>query len=366
MSKIFAMYLPQYHSIPENDEFWGKGFTDWVSVKKSNSLFPGHIQPKEPLNDNYYDLSEVKSVKWQADLAKEYGIDGFGIYHYWFNNEKNLLTKPAKIILENKDIDINFFFAWDNISWKRTWSKIKGNDWSPLADEKKNNNEPALLIEHVLGNEDDYKNHFNWLLPFFKDDRYEKKDGKPVFMIYHYEENIDKMIACFDKLAKENGFNGIYAIIRYDRLVTYPENTPIFYYEPIYSGWNSFMDRVFNKLRTKFNIKKLKTFDYDNIWNKIIKNAKKDNNKNSYFGAFVNYDDTPRRGKKGKVVLNSSPLKFEKYLNELYNISNNKNKDYIFLTAWNEWGEGAFLEPSKTDNFDYLKAIKNIKDGKNE
>ena len=156
-TKLFAMYLPQYHEIKENSEFWGKGFTDWVGVKAATPLFENHLQPRSPLNKNYYDLSIVDNVKWQASIAKKYGIDGFGIYHYWFNNDKNLLTKPAEIILENKDININYFFAWDNGSWKRTWSKIQGNDWAPNQDEKINQSGPQVLVEYILGTENDWK-----------------------------------------------------------------------------------------------------------------------------------------------------------------------------------------------------------------
>ena len=108
-TKLITWYLPQYHRIPENDEFWGEGFTDWVAVKKAQPLFKGHQQPRVPMSNNYYDLSIKDNIVWQAKLAKENGIYGFGIYHYWFNNEKNLLTKPVEIIYDNKDIDINFF-----------------------------------------------------------------------------------------------------------------------------------------------------------------------------------------------------------------------------------------------------------------
>ena len=134
--QIIALYLPQYHRIPENDKFWGDGFTDWVTVKNAKSLFDGHQQPRVPLNDNYYDLSLKENVAWQAQLAKEYGIDGFGVYHYWFNNEQNLLTKPAEIIRDNDDIDINYFFVWDNGNWIRSWSNVAGNDWAPIAEKK--------------------------------------------------------------------------------------------------------------------------------------------------------------------------------------------------------------------------------------
>ena len=123
--KVFAMYLPQYHETEVNNKFWGKGFTDWVSVKKATPLFAGHEQPQVPMNNNYYDLRKIESIKWQAKIAKKYGVDGWGIYHYWFNSNDRTLTKPAEILLENKDIDMPFFFAWDNASWKRTWSKIQ-------------------------------------------------------------------------------------------------------------------------------------------------------------------------------------------------------------------------------------------------
>ena len=151
---VFAMYLPQYHETEENSKFWGQGFTDWVSVKKATPLFDGHMQPHVPLDKNYYDLSLVSEIKWQAKLAKNYGVSGWGIYHYWFNSEQKTLTKPAELILQNEDIDMPFFFAWDNASWKRTWSKIKGNDWSPLNDtetEKQAHTGPEILIEYKLG-----------------------------------------------------------------------------------------------------------------------------------------------------------------------------------------------------------------------
>ena len=132
--KIIAMYLPQYHSIQENDKFWGKGFTDWVTVKNAKPLFAGHRQPRIPLNNNYYDLSIEQNVIWQSKLARAHGIYGFGVYHYWFNNETNILTRPVEIIRDCNDVDINYFLAWDNANWKRSWSNVEGYDWSPLQD----------------------------------------------------------------------------------------------------------------------------------------------------------------------------------------------------------------------------------------
>lgn len=108
-TKIIAMYLPQYHETEDNNRWWGQGFTDWTSVKTSEPLFEGHRQPRVPQNANYYDLSEVENIKWQAKLAKKYGVYGFGIYHYWFSTEKQTLTKPAELLLEHKEIDMPFF-----------------------------------------------------------------------------------------------------------------------------------------------------------------------------------------------------------------------------------------------------------------
>lgn len=364
--KIFAMYLPQFHSIPENDAFWGKGFTDWKSVQQAKPLYKGHEQPKIPENDNYYDLSLKENVAWQAKIAKEYGIDAFGIYHYWFNNEKNLLTKPAQIILDNKDIDIDFFFAWDNTSWKRSWSNIEGgNDWAPLIDSKSKNSGPKILIEYILGSEKDWLNHYNYLKPFFKDSRYKKKDNRPIFVIYHYSDEIAKMCNYWDSLARDDGFDGLFFIFRYDESKNIPLDQNVFKYEPNFSGWRklSFFEKASNKL--KKIIQKsgtLNRYNYDVIWKKLLKNAKQCTRDNMFHGAFVSYDDTPRRGRRGIVVEKSSAEKFQKYLSELIKISSQQKKDFIFLTAWNEWGEGAFIEPDNTHSYSFAKAIKQAHD----
>ncbi|MBQ0066894.1 MAG: glycoside hydrolase family 99-like domain-containing protein, partial [Phascolarctobacterium sp.] len=138
--KVIANYLPQYHRIPENDMWWGEGYTDWVATKNAKPLFEGHRQPRIPLDNNYYDLSDVNTIRWQAQLARKYGVYGFGIYHYWFNSNMQLLQKPAELLLKNKDIDINFMFIWDNSSWIRSWSNIKEcNDWAPKFDREQKN-----------------------------------------------------------------------------------------------------------------------------------------------------------------------------------------------------------------------------------
>ena len=122
--RALAMYLPQFHRVPENDAWWGEGFTEWTAVKKAVPLFEGHEQPRTPLNSNYYDLMDKGTMEWQADLAKKYGIDGFCFYHYWFRDGRRILEKPAENLLQWKDIDMPFCFCWDPVSWARTWTKL--------------------------------------------------------------------------------------------------------------------------------------------------------------------------------------------------------------------------------------------------
>ena len=362
-TKLIAWYLPQYHCIPENDEFWGKGFTDWITVKNARPLFNGHQQPRVPLNNNYYDLSIKENVVWQAKLAKDNGIYGFGIYHYWFNNDKNLLTKPMEIIYENKEIDINFFLAWDNANWKRSWSAIEGNDWAPIADKNKEMcKKDGILIPYILGNESDWENHYNHLLLYFKDERYIKVDNKPMFSILQYDKDIERMCHYWNILAQKDGFSGMYFIFKNKRWYDWNEDVFRFNYEPHYDGWlnPTIWERRLEKLAKFLKIpQKNNYYNYDTIWKKIIENAQ-NSSSNEYLGAFVGYDDTPRRSTKGRIVKGSSPQKFKKYLSELITISEKQDKEFIFITAWNEWGEGAYLEPDNICKFDYLNVVKEL------
>ena len=361
--KIIAMYLPQFHQIPENDEFWGEGFTDWVTVKNAKPLFKGHQQPRVPMNENYYDLSIKDNVKWQCKLAKEYGVYGFGIYHYWFNNDKNLLTKPAEIILENDDVDINYFFTWDNVSWKRTWSNVDGNDWAPLVDgQNKNSIGPQLLIQYTLGEEKDWERHYNYVRNHFLSPKYIKKDNNPVFCIMNYSKEIERMCNYWQGLARKDGFDGIHYIFKEYRFLNIPSNRYRFCYEPSSSGWDStsIIERIINRIKKDFRLNNhLQVRNYDKIWSNLLKKAEKLSTPEYYHGAFVSYDDTPRRGtNRGIVVVGDSPEKFQSYMRELIKISESQEKEFIFLTAWNEWGEGAYLEQDTRHGDEYLLALK--------
>lgn len=198
--KTIAFYLPQYHAIPENDKFWGKGFTEWVNTKKATPLFEGHYQPKVPLNENYYNLLDDDVKIWQANLAKKYGVFGFCYYHYWFKDGKKLLEKPLEQMLQNKDVDIPFCMSWANENWSKRWDG--GNQ--------------EIIAEQDYGTEDDWKKHLLYMVQFFKDERYITLNGDPVFLIYKPEEipDLHRMVTYWQSEIKKFGFNRICLMIQ--------------------------------------------------------------------------------------------------------------------------------------------------------
>lgn len=370
-TKVVAMYLPQYHEIPENNEFWGQGFTDWVSVRKAEPLFNKHVQPKVPLRRNYYDLSKVEILRWQAKVAKEYGVYGFCFYHYWFENSKTVLETPARNLLEHRDIDVSFCFAWDNTSWVRSWSKFDGNAWAPKYENREVDDlGREYLLKLDYGQEEEWERHFEFLLPYFKDDRYIKKDGKPVFIFFSTfgKEQLVEMEKCWRKLAINHGFPGIYLISRCDPIIRKKLMDAEFMYQPITSGWQR-KQAMFKYIHKIFNVKSLKQQPiiqhYDKVWKHILFDARRYRKNNVYVGGFVNYDDTPRRGVSGRVIIGGTPEKFKYYFNKLYDICSRSGKDFLFITAWNEWGEGAYLEPDEDSQYGYLDAIYQVLKRKN-
>lgn len=372
--KIIAFYLPQYHSIPENDEWWGKGFTEWTNVKKAQPIFSGHIQPKKPLNDNYYNLLDDDVKKWQVEIAKKAGLYGFCYYHYWFNG-KLLLEKPAEQMLTNKSIDFPFCFSWANEPWSRSW---KG--------ETKN-----VLMPQDYGDQNDWKKHFEYLLPFFSDERYIKENGKPVFIIYKPDifPQYYEMMKYWNELAKCEGFPGIYWGFQFPSGFRDIKNSEIFdfgiEFEPLYTrtAEQDFINISTFRGKTKLLIKHPITFfkisnrkirnnilkkpvffDYSKTCEKII--SRKPIFSNSVPGMFTSWDKTPRNGKKATVYKNSSPELFEQYMQkQIIRAKEVYNCNYLFITAWNEWGEGAYLEPDVVNRFSYLEALSNSQNNSN-
>ncbi|MCH5211585.1 MAG: glycoside hydrolase family 99-like domain-containing protein [Oscillospiraceae bacterium] len=347
--QILAINLPQFHSIPENDEWWGKGFTEWVNVKKAKPLYKGHVQPLVPYNNNYYDLSRADDMIAQANLAKEYGIGGFVYYHYWFNGKK-LLEKPCELLLEHPEADIDFCFCWANEPWTRAW-------------DGKNK---QVIMPQTFGGREDWEAHLQYFLKFFSDDRYIKKNNKPMLFIYspsripHFED----MMEYWNKRIKEYGFDGIYLVeyistMNPDAFSKYSE--AVMEFEPLFTCRFGISNIKKAKRLLCKKLKTLDVLDYDYIWKKVIERNRTYGGREIFSGALSGWDNTPRKGKAGMVIKNGSPEKFEKYLNQLVDtVRQDGSKDYMVINAWNEWGEGAILEPTKQDSYKYLEAIKRI------
>lgn len=350
--KIFAMYLPQFHRVKENDEWWGEGFTDWITTKNAEKLFEGHYQPHVPLNKNYYDLADISSLKWQESLLKRYDVDGLCIYHYWFENGRKILEKPAELILKNKDIDIPFCFSWANETWARSWGNIENaNTWSTMYEHEGNNNS-AILIRQEYGNIEEWKRHFMYLLPFFLDDRYIKIGNRPVMNIYKARliPCLEEMLDCWKDMAKANGFDGMYIIGSDCDKSTVSYVDKVLVKEP----WSS-INALYN-LNMKDGVR---VNSYDDLWQVILTSEDKEN---YLYGGFVSYDETPRRGRGGTIVEGSTPKKFGNYLTKLLAKNHINGNELVFVNAWNEWGEGNHLEPDESFGYGYLEQIKVAKD----
>lgn len=361
--RTIAFYLPQFHTISENDQWWGKGFTEWVNVRTSKPQFKGHIQPEIPYQNKYYNLLDSEVQIEQAKLAKKYGIEGFCYYHYWFEG-KLLLEKPMENMLNNSAIDIPFCVCWANETWARTWD---GNERDVLISQNYNEDAGA------------WKRHFEYLLPFFKDKRYIKIGNKPVLIIYKPQliTNGAEMISYWNKLAIEEGYDGLYmgyqhhSAFDYD-LTSYGFNFAI-EFEPFYTVREcqkngEKLESITKKIKKKiFRFPTI--YDYDFIWGKII--SRKPENEKHCPGAFPSWDNTPRRGNKSIVFWKPSPEKYREYLlKRIVNAKKYYNSEFLFINAWNEWAEGAHLEPDENNGFKYLEATKSalIKTGeyKNE
>lgn len=354
--RLIAFYLPQYHSIPENDAWWGKGFTEWTNAKKANPLFKGHYQPHVPHSDTgYYDLSNVAVAKKQAEIAKSFGLYGFCYYYYWFNGKK-LLNKPIENMLKSKDIDFPFCICWANENWTRTWDGqekhvLMPQDHTPEHDEQ--------FIDDVI--------------PVLKDKRYITIDEKPVLVIYRTSlfPDIAKTAALWRKKARAAGLKDLYLVrvegleesvepctIGFDAAI---EFAPDWRMATMPLGDNIDIRKSYNAQMLNVSITNPVVRDYDLTMNRMI--ARDDPGYKLFRGVFPSWDNTARKGKNGTVFASSSPAKFQHFLtkqieNTINNDKINEEEKLIFINAWNEWGEGCHIEPDQKYGYKYLQAIK--------
>lgn len=367
--KLLAFYFPQFHAIPENDEWWGKGFTDWVNVRRAQPQFRGQYQPRVPLDGRYYDMSQKATIEWQVATAKEYGLSGFCHYHYWFDG-KQLLETPTNIFLESKDLDFPICLAWANETWSRRWD---GRDHHILQEQT---HKPDKEI---------WKRHFEYLFRAWSDDRAIKVDGKPLFLIYraHRILQIEEMFEFWREEAHRRGLPGLcFAAIKqyefpvpevlkhFDAVVQFQPfealYSPDFEAPTIHTSLavkiarRVLPEKAQDLLRAaRYNLMPRLTFyDYERVWKHIMK-VEREAGIAAFPGAFVDWDNTARYVKRARIFQGASPERFEYWFSRLVQATATRpaNERMIFLNAWNEWAEGTYLEPDERYGYKYLQAV---------
>lgn len=347
--KLIAMYLPQFHEIPENNDAWGNGFTEWTNVKKAKPLFLGHNQPRVPLHNNYYNLLEDGVLEKQMTMAKKAGIYGFCFYHYWFGG-RMVLEKPVRMLLENKNIDFHYCFSWANEPWTKTWHGAGGNK--------------EILIPQTYGGQEEWEAHYNYFRPYFMDDRYVKEDNRPVLLIYRLRNisRFNEMLRYWNECAKKDGFAGVFAVSMNKGREHVEKSCWVnasVDFEPNNTRAEVMNETAFLQPKeTKsllWNWFAVKRMDYKKLNKKMISTP---HAKNHFRMAFVDFDDSPRRGLRAVIAKGSTPQRFGRYLKEFIRISQKEGNKYLFINAWNEWGEGNYLEPDERHGYGYLKQIR--------
>lgn len=365
-TKLIAFYFPQFHAIPENDEWWGKGFNDWQLVQKAKPNYKGHSQPRIPLDDIYYNPCEKKVLEKQIHLAKKYGIGGFMFYHYWFDG-KLLLEKPLETFLNNKDLDFPFCLCWANETWTRAWS---------------GNPECVLIKQSHTPDRTLWKAHFDYLLPFLKDNRAIRINNKIVFLIYQPSliEKGNEMIEYWRYLAKQNQVDELYFIgiknhpindiekfSAYDGILKFQPReayTSTDFMSGNKLNYFSFLrklpESVLKYLRKVYmDFNKYHIYNSEKLWDIILDNAYKKEkgliDKEVFESAFFEWDNTPRYGMRAKIFTRLNNKDLQKNMVELLKKAKQNQSPYIFFNAWNEWSESAYLEPDKMNKYDNLE-----------
>lgn len=372
-ARVIAYYLPQFHPIPENDKYWAKGFTEWTNVTKAKPLFWGHEQPQLPADFGFYDLRIPEVRKMQAEYAAKAGIEGFCYWHYWFGNGKKVLERPFNEVLSSGEPDFPFCLGWANHDWtNKTWEKSKAFSGD------------AMIFKQEYPGDEDYIAHFYDVLPAFKDHRYIRVDGKPLFVVFQGKKIPDAghFIALWQKLAKENGLPGIYFVARAMAVGHIKINDITKLSNGIMQEYQSYLDLGFDAVnsvtlkyaqikaqgivdkfiksisRKFFGGLLLDKYRYDDIIRFIY--TKEDEQENVIPQLIPRRDRTPRSGRKAEIYYGSTPEKFGIAIERALKCIEGKQEEHklIFLNAWNEWGEGSFLEPDAKYGTRYLEMLR--------
>ena len=374
-ARVIAFYLPQFHPIPENDKWWGKGFTEWTNVAKAKPLFKGHYQPRIPADLGFYDLRVPEVREQQAQMAQEAGIEGFCYWHYWFSHDHKLLERPFQEVLSSGKPDFPFCLGWANHSWTN-------KSWEAGTRQQK-----EMTLMQMVYNEDEYIKHFYDVLPALKDKRYITVDNKPLFLVWSPTDipSANTFIQVWQQLAKENGLNGIHFVgiqqsiindhIRLKDLLfkRIPNQAANIYQHILELGFDAINSRGYNRAdlccRTLWDIiyraitiRLFKYYPISKCDQRQINQhlySQEDTQEYVYPTIIPNWDRSPRSGKKARIYTNSTPEVFAEQVDMALNLIKNKKEEHkiLFLMSWNEWAEGNYMEPDLKYGHGYLKAL---------
>jgi lipopolysaccharide biosynthesis protein len=345
-----AIHLPQFHPFEENNKWWGEGFTEWTNVKKATARFENHYQPHVPHQQiGQYDLRDQEVRKNQTQLAKQYGLEGFCYYHYWFNG-KRLMHEAIDKILEENNNDFPFMFCWANENWSRRWD----------------GSESEILIAQEYAIEDDIK-HINWLIEHvFSKPSYIKIDEKPVLLLYkyHFLPDCKKTIEIWRKEVKKAGYKDLYICGTQALGNQYlePENHGFDASVEFQPDWQVFNNQIprWKKLFLKLGVQLKHDFIYE--YDTIVKAAltKPKPIFKEYPCVCPSWDNSSRRKNLATILINATPKKYGHWLKKILEKFEpySKDENLVFINAWNEWAEGNHLEPDQKWNFEYLQETK--------
>jgi Glycosyltransferase WbsX len=366
--RVIAFYLPQFHPIPENDEWWGRGFTEWTNVAKAKPLFPGHRQPRLPADLGFYDLRVPEVREAQAELARHSGVSAFAYWHYWFGHGRRIIERPFEEVRDSGKPDFPFCLAWANQSWTGIW----------------HGNPKSILMRQEYPGRADEEAHFRWAQKAFEDPRYLTVDGKPMFVIFapHDLPSTTAFIDHWRELARQAGYPGLYfvaisnqyeaGIDRYRNPILAPFDaiTPLVpqdYLETV-AGATRYTDlrRRFKELNLGRRLNRLKS----DRWKRptriryadVVAHALEDMPPGERYLPCVlpGWDNTPRSGHRGVVYEGETPELFQRYLEKAVQRVKNfpDQRRIVFIKAWNEWAEGNYLEPDSFSGHAYLHAVR--------
>jgi hypothetical protein len=347
--RFLAMYLPQYHPVPENDEWWGRGFTEWTNAAKARPLFKGHYQPHVPADLGFYDLRVPESRLAQAEMARSHGIEAFCYYHYWFAG-KRVLERPFTEVLQSGEPDFPFCLSWANQTWTGVWHGAPNR----------------VLVEQTYPGEDDHRRHFETLLPAFLDRRYVRVDGRPLFVVYNPKEipELQRFTDLFRELAVKAGLRGLHLVGEswggqwlprdhgFDAVVTahLPSRR---------RDWISWREPI-RKVRQKIEVwRGLPTvYRYEKLLDSFVQPGPPQ--VEAYPCLIPNWDNSPRSGTNGLVLVGSTPELFRRQVRRALEVTQDLPPEHrlIFVKSWNEWAEGNHLEPDLKFGRAYLEVLR--------